>query len=84
MKTNISRIVERVGEENLLVADGFDGAIIGYDSKTLRIVYSVKKSIELLMKESKMSQEEATEYFYFNVEGAYVGEQTPIWVEDEF
>ena len=31
-----------------------------------------------------MSYEEAVEYFDFNVEGAYMGEKTPIWVDDEF
>lgn len=30
-----------------------------------------------------MNHEEALEYFDFNVDGAYVGEQTPIFVEDE-
>ena len=31
-----------------------------------------------------LSLEEAIEYFDFNVCGAYVGEKTPIWVEDMF
>lgn len=30
-----------------------------------------------------MSYEEAIEYFDYNVSGAYVGEKTPIWVDDE-
>ena len=30
-----------------------------------------------------MTEEEAQEYFDFNVEGAYMGEKTPIWVDDE-
>jgi hypothetical protein len=29
-----------------------------------------------------MSDEDAFEYFYFNVSGAYVGEKTPIWCSD--
>jgi len=28
--------------------------------------------------------EEAIEYFDFNVSSAYMGEKTPIWVEDMF
>jgi len=31
-----------------------------------------------------MEHEEALEFFDFNVDGSYVGEQTPIFVEDEF
>ena len=30
-----------------------------------------------------MSEEEAIEYYYFNVVGSYVGEKTPMFVEDE-
>jgi len=32
----------------------------------------------------EMSYEEAIEYFDFNVRGAYMGEKTPIWVEDMY
>ena len=30
-----------------------------------------------------MSLDDAIEYFYFNVEGSFVGEQTPIWIHTE-
>jgi hypothetical protein len=67
---------------DFLFADGFDLAIIGICIKTYCIVYSKSKCIEILSKD--MNHEEALEYFDFNVDGAYVGEQTPIFVEDEF
>jgi hypothetical protein len=67
---------------DFLFADGFDLAIIGICTKTYCIVYSKSKCIEILSKD--MNHEEALEYFDFNVDGAYVGEQTPIFVEDEF
>ena len=75
-------ILECYPEETFMFADGFDGAIIGIDSKTSRIVYSICECTEILMNDSNMTQEEAVEYFYFNVECSYVGEQTPIWVYD--
>ena len=31
-----------------------------------------------------MSSDEATEYFDFNVVGAWVGESTPVFLDDEF
>jgi hypothetical protein len=31
-----------------------------------------------------MNEEEAIEYFEYNVSGSYVGEKTPIWCEDLF
>jgi hypothetical protein len=30
-----------------------------------------------------MNEEEAVEYFDFNVKGAYMGEKTPIWCIDD-
>lgn len=75
----LEELIEKYGE-NLLKADGYDEAIIGVDSKTGRLIYSINKCIDILCKE--MDHDEAVEYFYFNVEGAYVGEQTPIWCDD--
>jgi hypothetical protein len=31
-----------------------------------------------------MEDEDAVEYFWYNVEGSYVGEKTPIWCHDIF
>ena len=66
-------------EGDWLLADGFDEAIIGVSGD--KVAYSITKCIEVLMKE--MSEEEAVEYFDFNVLVAYVGEKTPIFVDDE-
>lgn len=75
--TTIERIMEHYPEEEFLKADGFDEAIMGVDYTSQRLVYSVTKCLEIL--EEEMDSEEALEYFLFNVEGSYVGEQTPIW-----
>lgn len=77
----IDKIVEWFPEDEVLVADGFDDAIIGIDSDSMRLIYSVSKCIELLSKD--MDEEEAVEYFDFNVRGSYVGEKTPIWCTDD-
>ena len=68
--------------EQLLFADGFDDAIIGVDLHSMRIIYSVSRCIEILQVD--MNEEDAAEYFDFNVLNAYVGEQTPIWCNDNF
>lgn len=65
-----------------LVADGFDEAIIGIGrqfNKNL-VIYDEDKCIQILMERDGMSEEEAIEFFEFNVVGAYVGEYTPIYV----
>ena len=74
-------LVELSGDEELLFADGFDDAIIGFDRNSFRVVYSVTKVIAILEKE--MGADDAIEYFEYNVESAYVGERTPIWCQDE-
>jgi hypothetical protein len=67
-------------DEEYLIADGFNDAIIGvYDDK---VVYSTKKCIDILIKDHRLDEEEAFEYFGFNVSGSYVGEKTPIFVDD--
>ncbi len=78
----IDKIIEHYEDETLLKADGFDEAIIGVDETTMRLIYSVKRCIEILMRD--MSEEDAVEYFIFNVSGSYVGEKTPIWCSDNF
>lgn len=76
----LDKILEWFPEEELLKADGFDEAIIGIDDSNMRLVYSVSKCIEILSKD--MSEEDAVEYFNFNVSSAYLGEKTPIWCLD--
>ena len=78
----LDNIIELYEEEHFLKADGLDEAIIGIDENSMRLIYSVKKCIEILCND--MSHEEAVEYFYFNVSGAYMGEKTPIWCVDNF
>ena len=69
----------------MLKADGFDEAIIGYTydmvAQEERLIYSVEKCIEILMQDN-MDYLEAREYLDFNTIGAYVGKQTPIFLED--
>ena len=82
----IEDIIESYPDEELLQADGFDDALLGvvtdFNAKP-RLAYSKDKCISILMVRDGMSYEEAIEYFDYNVSGAYVGEKTPIWVDDE-
>jgi len=79
----INEITEYYYEDEILKADGFDDAVIGVEERTMRLIYSVRKCIEILVL-GGMSVEEAIEYFDFNTRGAYVGEKTPIWCDDMF
>lgn len=79
----INEILEYYYGEEILVADGFDSAVIGIEQNTMRLIYSVRECIEILVLNG-MSIEEAIEYFDFNVKSAYVGDKTPIWCDDMF
>jgi hypothetical protein len=83
MKNKILETYEHYAKDGLTFADGLDGAIIGIEQDTYRIVYSRKKVIKILTKEMG-NKFEAIEFAEFYIFDAYVGEQTPIWVDDEF
>mgnify|MGYP003132833945 CR=1 FL=1 len=73
-------IIDNFDDETFLKADGFDDAVIGVEESSMKLIYSVHKCIQILME--SMNEEDAQEYFSFNVLGAYVGDKTPIWCWD--
>jgi len=74
-------IIDAFGED-VLLATGFNEAIIGIDRYSERVIYSVKGIIKILMTRDGMAEEEALEYYDYNMEGGWVGDQTPIWCYD--
>jgi hypothetical protein len=82
MTTKIENTLELCGceDEEILLANGFEDAFLGIASQFNRrfAVYDRAKCIEILAKD--MSYDEAEEYFQFNVEGAWVGENTPAFM----
>lgn len=77
----LDKILQWFPEEDILKADGFDEAIIGIETNEMRLIYSVSKCIQILCRD--MNEEEAVEFFDFNVRGSYVGDKTPIWCVDD-
>jgi hypothetical protein len=76
----------------MLKIDGFDDAIIGPalvwkdNQRVDLLVYDGEEMRNLLMRRDGMDSDEAREYIAFNIEDAYLGEDTPIivWPEDEW
>jgi hypothetical protein len=66
--------------------DDLDDSIIGQASiwngnkRVEVLVYDADKMIKVFMDRDGMSEEEANEYILFNIEGAYIGEDTPVLV----
>ena len=64
--------------EEALLANGFEAALIGYVeifSKTIAL-YDKAKCLKILQRQG-MSEDEASEFFEFNTQGAWMGEGTP-------
>lgn len=72
---------EDLDYEGLLFADGFDDAIIGVAERIGMepvVAYDTNKIIEILSRD--MTEDEAVEYFEFNILGAHMGERTPVFI----
>lgn len=78
---NIHEILKEL-ELDLLLADGFDEALVGFaevNGETV-VVYDYYKIVDILIERDEMDPEDAKEYADFNVKGAYVGPKTPIFM----
>ena len=64
-------------EEQMDFADAFLGICTDDPPKA---VYSEEKIIEVFQNRDNMSYEEALEWYDFNVVGAYMGENTPLFI----
>ena len=71
-------------DETILLADGLESAFMGIGRQFTHpvAIYSYKKTIRVL-KGMGMTKEEAIEYFDFNIAQAFVGDNTPVFLQDE-
>ncbi len=68
-----------------LLCDGFDEAIIGMAERPNLgpvVAYSVEKIIEIMISRDGMSYEDALEYYNYNIQCAWLGEFTPIYISN--
>ena len=81
--TEADQLVKERGESTLL-ADGLEEAFLGlrYHFNTPLAIHSKSKTLEARMAEG-MDEEQAQEYFSYNIAAAYVGEQTPVFLDHE-
>jgi hypothetical protein len=79
-KKTLELLNDIYGEKTLEKIDGFDNAVIGLEVKTDRLIYSVKKCVNLL--KTKMPVEEAIDYFYMEIYSENANENKVIFCED--
>jgi hypothetical protein len=80
MTDSIRETLAELNPEALLM-DGFEGALIGYATqytKQALALYDRDKCIQILMDRDGMTYDEAEEFFSFNCECAWFGENTPL------
>jgi hypothetical protein len=86
MKNKLKAIFELAKDSEALKPIGINGNSDEYDEAVMgistdgRLVYSVEKMIEILIRDSDMNKVDAIEWLEYNTFNAYVGEMTPIWV----
>ena len=83
-RKRLEELKETIAEHNpeAIFADGYDNALMGYSSD-MRVIYSADQIVETLVERDGMTPDEAIEFFNFNIECAYVGEYTPIYMYEE-
>ena len=81
MNKRVEIIEHYADTDNIFFADGLDEAIIGFEPNLWKVVYSRNKCIEIIAAEG-MSTEDALDYLEYNTFNTYMGDNTPLWVED--
>jgi hypothetical protein len=75
----------------MMKIDGHDNAVVGvsftwHNQRQVQLLVYDAEIIRENLVQQGMTHEEAREYIEYNIEGAYVGEGTPIivWPDDEW
>ncbi len=69
--------------EGAVMLEGFDDCVVGVSEsfgEEPRLIYSKKQIINKLMED--MTEEDATEHYYYNIVGGYFGVQNPLFIQD--
>lgn len=68
---------------DIILADGWESAFLGIGIQFNKrvAVYDLGRIIKILVNRDQMTYEEAREYIDFNITGAYVGPNTPVFLE---
>lgn len=78
--TNLDELLDAYPEQEFLKADGYDDCVIGLHED--RLVYSMTKMVRETMLTLDIDEREAREFLEYNVWNGYVGELTPVFVDD--
>lgn len=69
--------------EGAIILDGLDDAIVGIVEQfgiSPRILYCKSKILQILQTRDLMTEQEAEEFYDYNILGLYAGEQNPVFL----
>jgi hypothetical protein len=78
----LQEILDLFPDDQFLIMDGFDDAIIGFDQQNMKLIYSVPLCIDVLIADG-MDEEDAIDHFEYNVRGS-ASFDTPILMDVPF
>lgn len=79
----LDKIIFNLPDTHFIKLENFDAGVIGVDAQSERLIYSTKKVLAILV-EQGMTNEEALDYFYGNIECTGLGPEGPIYCFDLF
>ena len=82
MSSNIQEVIVENWGDDLMLMDNYDDCIVRISERFgcgSLVVYDLSKVLDKLV-ESGMTEEEAQEYYEYNMIGSYVGENTPSFI----
>jgi len=85
----IELIKNNYPDKDIHILENLDDAIIGYHVESNRVIYSVKKIIELIYlqefcDDNTFTLEQAFDYYAYNIESNGCGEYSPLLCNDNF
>jgi len=81
IKMNQKKIYNIISEGNFIkLLSDYDDAIIGFENKSKKCIYSIKKIISIIKKSNNISKTEAIDYYFDNIYKDY--NKAPIFSED--
>ena len=77
------RYLNDCNEEALVLPPEYSPALVGVGHQFTKslAVYDSAKVIKVIMERDNVTEEEAKEFFEYNIQGAYVGEHTPLFLD---
>ena len=96
LRAKVDKVAQRLGFDSILLADGFDGALVGIGTRFIHpvAIYNYDTCVKMLANDYLDDAEaggrteytdedallDAEEYLIHNTTGAFVGDNTPIYL----